>query len=345
MSLFASARPKPASVRPTLSMRRLGGIVMASVAALVLSACSTPGGGDAAADVRVYESAFGDVELPASIERVVSVDFYTPAALLDLGITPVGVVNTYFADTEGTAIPTAYTDAIRESDATSIGEYYELNLEAVVQADPDVIIATSDFLPLDDPLREELEKVAPIITFEARDGEAWRTRATELAEIFDKEDELQPLIDAYEERRDEVAEEYADVLSTQQVAVFVPFADEWATYSDTHFSTPILRDLGATFREQADDEINEAKFPNWFSYENLDRLANADALFLANRDEEVLATLDANAIWQNLPAVQGGMVFDYIPLSPTGSFGWASENLEDLAALLGQVRAKIDAQG
>ncbi|PRB14210.1 ABC transporter substrate-binding protein [Microbacterium sp. MYb62] len=338
MSLFASAHPNR-------RVRRLAGILTASVAVFALAACSAPAEGDASDDTRVYESAFGDVELPETIERIVSVDFYTPAALIDLGIMPVGVVNTYFTDTEGLAIPVQYSSAIADADVESIGEYYELNLEAVAKADPDVIIATSDFLPLDDPLREELEKVAPIITFDARDGESWRTRATELAKILDREDVLQPLVEKYDARRDEIKEQYAGILSDQAVTVFVPFADEWATYADTHFSTPILRDLGATFREQADDEINEAKFPNWFSYENLDRLANADVILLNNHDEETLAMLDANTIWQNLPAVQGGMVFDYIPLSPTGSFGWASENLEDLDALLAQVQTKVDAQG
>lgn len=338
MSLFASTHPNRRA-------RRLAGILTASAAVLALAACSASAQGESPDDSRVYESAFGDVELPASIERIVSVDFYTPAALIDLGVMPVGVVNTYFTDTQGLAIPVQYSSAIADADVDSIGEYYELNLEAVAKADPDIIIATSDFLPLDDPLREELEKVAPIITFDARDGESWRTRATELAEILDKGDVLQPLVEKYDARRNEIKEQYAGILSDQAVAVFVPFEDEWATYADTHFSTPILRDLGATFRQQAEDEINEAKFPNWFSYENLDRLSNTDVILLNNHDDDTLAMLDANAIWQNLPAVQRGMVFDYIPLSPTGSFGWASENLEDLDALLAQVQAKIDAQG
>ncbi|WP_449408985.1 ABC transporter substrate-binding protein [Microbacterium maritypicum] len=337
MSSLTSARPNRAV--------RLLGLVTASAAVLALAACSAPAEGDSADGTRVYESAFGDVEIPETIERIVSVDFYTPAALLDIGVTPVGVVNSYFTDTEGVAIPTQYSDAIRESDAESIGEYYELNLEAVAKADPDVIIATSDFLPLDDPLRPELEKVAPIITFEARDGESWRTRATELAEILDKEDVLQPLIDEYDARRDEIKEQYADVLANEAVTVFVANEDDWGTYGDTHFATPILRDLGATFREQADDEINEAKFPNWFSYENLDRLANADVILDARSDDDVLAPLATNAIWLNLPAVQNGMVVDYIPLSPTGSFGWASENLEDLADMLAVIQEKVDARG
>ena len=335
MSSLLSARPN--------RVVRLLGLLTASTAVFALAACSAPDDGEAADATRVYESDFGDVELPATIERIVSVDFYTPAALLDLGVTPVGVVNSYFTD--GAAIPTQYTEAIRESDAESIGEYYELNLEAVAKTDPDVIIATSDFLPIDDPLREELEKVAPIITFEARDGESWRTRASELAKILDKEDELQPMVEAYDERRDQIKAEYADILAEQAVTVFVPVADEWGTYADTHFSTPILRDLGATFREQQDDEINEAKFPNWFSYENLDRISNADAIFVMRGNEEGKAALDANTIWQNLPAVKDGMVFDYIPLSPTGSFGWAMENLDDLEDLLAQVQAKVDAQG
>ena len=322
-------------------------VTVAAAAVLALAACgSTADAADSAspAESRVYENEYGTVELPETIERIVSVDFYTPAALLDLGVTPVGVVNTYFTDTEGAGIPTQYTSAITDSDAESIGEYYELNLEAVVAADPDLIIATSDFLPMDDPLRPELEKVAPILTFSARDGESWRTRATALAEILDKEDVLEPKIDEYDQRRDEIAAEYADVLTEQAFTVFVPVADEWGTYSDEHFSTPILRDLGATFREQQDDEVNEALFPNWFSYENLNRLDNADVIFMVSDDQEVRDALTTNTIWNNLPAVQNELVFDYIPLSPTGSYGWAMENLDDLEELLAQVRDTLDAQ-
>ncbi|MFF7293554.1 ABC transporter substrate-binding protein [Microbacterium sp. NPDC008134] len=333
------------SARPNRAVRVLG-LATASAAVLALAACSAPAEGDAAGSTRVYENEFGSVELPESIERIVSVDFYTPAALIDLGVTPVGVVNSYFTDTEGEGIPLEYIDAIAESDAESIGEYYELNLEAIVKADPDVVIATQDFLPMDDPMREEIEKIAPIITFNARDGEAWRTRATELATILGKEDDLEPLVEAYDTRRDEVAAEYPEILSDYAVTVFGPEPDEWGTYSDTHFITPILRDLGATFREQAEEEVTEDGFPSWFSYEELDRIANADIIFMRTGvSDEQQAALDANTIWQNLPAVQNGMVFEYIDRGPTGSYGWAMGNLDDLEALFAEVQAKLDAQG
>lgn len=334
MSLFFSPR----------SAKRSLGVLVAAAAALSLVACGSSSDGGASSETRLYESEFGTVEIPQQIERVVSVDFYTPAALMDIGITPVGVVNSYFTDLEGKGIPTEYSEAIRDSGAISIGEYYELNLEAIAQAKPDLVIATQDFLPLDAPLRPEIEKIAPIVTFDSRDGEAWRTRSVELAKIFGEEDTLQPLVDEYNTKRDALKESYADVLADTRFTVFVPTLDTWGTYAETHFSTPILRDLGATFREQQDDEINPAKFPEWFSYEELGRLSNADAiLMLETADAEARENVQQNTIWKNLPAVQNGMVFDYIKLNPTGSFGWALQNLDDLDSLLAEIQAKSDA--
>ncbi|KAM9862775.1 ABC transporter substrate-binding protein [Leucobacter sp. BZR 635] len=336
MSLFNAAR----------TPGRIALSVVAATAALALTACAAPAANsEAPGGARVYENEFGSVELPETVERIVSVDFYTPAALLDVGVTPVGVVNSYFTDTEGLAIPLSYSEPIRESDAQSIGEYYELNLEAIVQAKPDLVVATQDFLPLDDPMRAEIEKIAPIITFNARDGEAWRTRSVELAKILGKEDLVLPLEEKYNDRRDEIKAKYKDLLADNTVTLFAPMETEWGTYSDKHFMTPILRDLGANFREQQDDEVNPDGFPEWFSYEELGRLANADIVFtLMNTPEEQLATLEKNTLWNNLPAVKNGMVFEYINLGPTGSFGWAMQNLDSLDERLGEVQAKLDAQ-
>ncbi|MGO3832585.1 MAG: ABC transporter substrate-binding protein [Microbacteriaceae bacterium] len=333
MSLFSSSRA---------AVRAFGALAVAAVT-LSLAACAPAAETGSESATRTYESDFGAVEIPTEIERVVSVDFYTPAALMDIGVTPVGVVNSYFTDLEGDGIPLQYSEPIRESGATSIGEYYELNLEAIVQAKPDVVLATQDFLPLDDPMRAEIEKIAPIITFDARDGEAWRTRATELAKIFGQEEKLQPLVDEYNERRDALKKQYADLLANNAFTVFVPYPDEWATYAETHFSTPILRDLGAKFREQQDDEINPTGFPEWFSYEELGRLSNADIVLMPETDAEAVEKVKESTLWQNLPAVKNGMVFGYIDLSPTGSFGWALENLDELDEIFAEIEAKADA--
>ncbi|GAA1322642.1 ABC transporter substrate-binding protein [Leucobacter albus] len=325
---------------------RVFAAAIAATAALALTACgATTSATDEKSGTRVYESDFGDVTLPEKIERIVSVDFYTPAALMDVGVMPVGVVNSYFTDTTGDAIPLQYSEQVREADVESIGEYYELNLEAIVQAKPDLVVATQDFLPLDSPMRTEIEKIAPIVTFNARDGEAWRTRSIELAKIMGKEDLVAPLEEKYNTRRDELKTKYADLLAENSFTLLSPMEKEWGTYSDKHFMTPILRDLGATFREQQSDEVTKDGFPEWFSYEELGRLSNADVvMLLVNTPQEQRDALEQNTLWQNLPAVKNGMVVDYINLGPTGSFGWAMQNLEGLDAVLGEVQAKIDAK-
>ena len=190
--------------------------------------------------------------------------------------------------------------------------------------DPYLILATDDFLPLDDPLRDKLESIAPIITFKARDGKAgepgppsWptsstgRTRWNHLSLTTTPGATRSPKGTATSWR-------------SRPSPSSSPPPTNGGTYADTHFSTPILRDLGAHFREQRDDEINENGFPNWFSYEELGRLDNVDVIFTPVTDRAVLDKVEGNELWKRLPAVRNGLVFEYIPDSPTGSYGWSA---------------------
>lgn len=338
MTQHIAARPRTAPRQ----IARLLAVGTALTLTVGLAACA-PAASDevgSASGTRTVETDFGPVEVPVDIERIVSVDFYTPAALVDVGVMPVGVVNTYFTDSTGAGVPLEYSSVIVDSGATSIGEYYELNVEAVAAAKPDVIFATSDFLPLDDPMRAQMEKIAPIVTFGARDQLSWKTRADAVADLLGKQDELAPVKAAYEERLTEVREEHADLLASQSITVFVPVEDEWGTYASSHFSSGVLFDLGATFREQQADEINENGFPNWFSYEELGRISNAD-IVLWNSTEDPLPRLSESVIWNNLPAVQNGLVYKFIPRAATGSYGWALDNLNGLDAILDQAETQL----
>lgn len=336
------------AAHPPLRTRRITtllatGLALAMTVGLAACAPADKASVGAAEATRTVETDFGPVEIPVDIERIVSVDFYTPAALVDVGVTPVGVVNSYFTDTTGAAVPLEYSSVVLDSGATSIGEYYELNVEAVAAAKPDVILATSDFLPLDDPLRAQMEKIAPIITFGAREQLSWKTRADAIAEILGKETELTPVKAAYEERLLAVREEHAELLANTSITVFVPVEEEWGTYASSHFSSGVLFDLGATFREQQDDEINENGFPSWFSYEELGRISNAD-IVLWNANDDPLPRLAESAIWNNLPAVQNGLVYKFIPRSATGSYGWALDNLNGIDAILDEAELQLAAK-
>lgn len=337
----------PTPIEDATRREFITGVGAAALAAAFLAACGDGDDGrDAGSDTWTYESQFGPVELPRTIERIVSVDFYSPAALVDIGVTPVAVVNSYFTDVEGNAIPSEYRQPVIEGGAISIGEYWEPDIEAVVGADPDLIIATNDFLPLDSPMREQLERVAPIVTFTARRAGSWLTWSNEIAAILGREDELGRGKSEYERYREEVQERYADLFEGLTFAVFGPQDDQWGVYAKDHFTTAVLQDLGAHFIDEDVPELglDEDGYPTWLSYEQLRLLNGADVILRYPNTDAAFDALQGNPLWETLPAVQQGRVFTYINLSVTGSYSWAIRNLRDLEQLLADVQARVDAR-
>ncbi|MGW6462125.1 ABC transporter substrate-binding protein, partial [Streptomyces sp. NPDC055078] len=86
----------PRTTRKSRPRRGFLATAAASAAAvLIMSACSAGGtesGNASGAKTRTVTDIAGEVEVPAEPQRIVSVDFYSPATLVDLGIKPVGVV-------------------------------------------------------------------------------------------------------------------------------------------------------------------------------------------------------------------------------------------------------------
>src|SRR5690606_22505851 len=164
----STARPPRPHIEPSEDATRrefIHGIGAAALAAAFLAACGDDDP-EATSETWTYESEFGPVELPRTIERVVSIDYYTPAALIDLGVVPVGVVSSYFGDADADYIPSRYRETVAQSGARSVDDAsWATAIEAVAAAEPDVIIATSGYLPPDSPIREQLERIAPVVTF------------------------------------------------------------------------------------------------------------------------------------------------------------------------------------
>ncbi|MCK9494344.1 MAG: hypothetical protein M0R75_02455 [Dehalococcoidia bacterium] len=76
------APPRPLVAPPEDATRRefITGVGAAALAAAFLAACRDGGNDpDSGSGTWTYESEFGPVELPRTIERIVSVDFYSPA--------------------------------------------------------------------------------------------------------------------------------------------------------------------------------------------------------------------------------------------------------------------------
>lgn len=173
---------------------------VAAVAALTLAACSSPevapeDSVDAAPTTVTIEDNHGSVEVPVNPETVVALDnhvFETLSAWdIPLAAAPKGVMG------EG-----LWPEYVEDEAVLDVGNHREPNLEMIVAAQPDLIIAGYRFSEsYDDIVAQNPDAV--VIDLAPREGEeigSELVRLTEaLGQIFDREDDAAELIAAYDE--------------------------------------------------------------------------------------------------------------------------------------------------
>lgn len=309
-----------AGVRLSGIRRHVASAGVVSAAALGLSACGSDGGvvaaedagatgaGEAAASTRVVEDATGEVELPSEYERVVPTDGVFAANMLSLGVQPAAVpgdvklqlstVSEYLPDgTDLEALP-------------EIGLQYDINLEALAAAEPDLIIS-SEFEA--EEFGDLYRGIAPTYFTSWPSNGEWRPRFLQVAEALGREDEAQAVSDDF----DEFVADLPESLDDQAVA-FVRAADLTDIRADvleTSFAGSVAREAGLPVLDLS-EQVEVDPDASWIdlSEENLDLLAEADVLVIADLSfydpalEPSDAVLDNSALWETLPAVEAGNV-------------------------------------
>ncbi|NEC24310.1 ABC transporter substrate-binding protein [Streptomyces parvus] len=338
-------RPRTSAALP--SRRRLVAAAAASlVAVLGAGSCSASGtdakeaGAGKGSATRTVTDIAGEVEVPAEPKRIVSVDFYSPATLVDLGVKPVGVVEGFDSD-DPDLRPKRYHEALK--DTPTIGMYYELNIEAVAQQNPDLIFAETRFLRKGELKR--LQGIAPVVQLDAAGVGAWKERTLMIGAAIGKSAEIKKQAAVFDKKAEALKKKYADVLENNKLAVLGYGQDRttWGTYPAGHFYVPAWDAVGAKFRPFTEGEHKgvEGSVSEWLSLEQIGKLDNADMIVYSyGAGDFVNKTLAGNTVWKNLPAVKNGMVFRNIPASVVSSFEWGTESLDALDGVLAQISEK-----
>lgn len=177
-------------------------LALAAATSLGLAACSAgtseqqegASTSEAASDATTVtvEDNTGTKEVPSPPKRVVALDNRSFEILDAWGVKPVAAARTLVPVT----IP-----GIGDNDSiVDIGNHREPNLEAIVAAEPDVVVSGQRFRTFD----AEIEKLVPdavVLDFEPREGEtldAELIRQTKaLGEVFGKQEEARKLVDDF----------------------------------------------------------------------------------------------------------------------------------------------------
>ena len=204
---------------------------------------------------------------------------------------------------------------------TPFTNYPEFNFEAILKAQPDVIL---NGLGYDKELDGKLSDIAPTYTFNGFDGSDWRTKFKTVAEAFGKTAQYQAWMDKYQAKVDDVKKRLAAAGKDNLVVGPVDYYEDQVSVSC--YGTPclVIKDLGLKISPLADGEGSK------LSAEQLEQLKGIDVAITTEVPEkdganpDAFAPLAGNKLWTSLPFVANKEIHTYdlemIYGSPSGQY-------------------------
>ena len=292
---------------------------IAAIAALGLAACSSGATSSSqsttssssestqASSVSI-EANDGTVDIKLPVTRAASLDNRTFEVLAQWDVPLVAVPKKL--------IPSTIT-AYNGDDIADVGMHRDPNLEALVAAEPDLIISGQRFSKYDAQIKE-LAPDVPLINLEPREGQPFDQElireVTDLGEIFGKQDEAKKLVDDFNASIEHAKKAYDD--SSTVMAVDVSGGNigyvapgkgrTWGPVFDLLGLKPALEVEGSTDSHTGDDISVEAiaqANPAWILVLDRDAAITKDG---SNTPAETV--INDNAALQNVTALQNKQV-------------------------------------
>lgn len=179
------------------------------------------------------EHAMGITTLDKTPEKVVILTNEGTEALLSMGVTPVGAVQSWTGD------PWYEHISKDMKDVQVVGTESEVNIEAIVALQPDLIIGNK---MRQEKIYNQLNEIAPTVFAETLRGN-WKENFELYAKALNKEEEGKKVIADYDKRIEDIKGNLGDNLS-QEVSIVRFMAGDVRIYHKDSFSGVILDQIG-----------------------------------------------------------------------------------------------------
>ena len=290
------------------------------------------------------EHKFGSTTITEAPQRVVSLGFTDQDALLAVGVVPVAV-RYWYGDTDNAIFPWA-TDALggAETPAVLNMAYGNLNYEAILALQPDLIIAVGAGIT-----QEEYDLLSQIAPTVAQSGDyvdfgmPWQETTRTIGSAVGKQDEAEALIERVEGLFADARDAHPS-FEGKTVAVAIRYDGRYAFYTGQDSRGRFFTDLGFVVPE-ALQEIAGDSFYADVSDERMDLLDQDVLVFLdVASTEGGRETIENDVLISQLAAIrEGRAVFvptaydDALQFSSVLSLEYALEGLlPELAAAVGE---------
>jgi ABC-type Fe3+-citrate transport system substrate-binding protein len=239
------------------------------------------------------EHELGTLELETAPQRIVALEYSFVDALLALGVKPVGMAKD--------DIPPYLADEV--ADVPSVGSRYELNLEAILALEPDLILAD---LSRNQEIYGQLSKIAPTAVFDSYYGEYDETleQFQKIAALVGQpalaKEQLAAHTQLFEKAKNATSKDAGPL-----VAAVVTDTGFWVQSTDT-FMGSLMERLGRDnpVSPQAGEGIYQ------LSLEGLAAINPASILVVRTPGEpNVLSEWEKGSVWDSLTAVKDDRVY------------------------------------
>lgn len=224
---------------------------------ILLAACGNKedsSSGDSSKEEKVektsytIEHAMGTTTLKETPKKVVILTNEGTEALLAMGVTPVGAVQSWTAT--GDKWYEHITDDMKDVQVVGFETDTQVNLEAIAALQPDLIIGNK---MRQESIYEQLSAIAPTVFSETLRGN-WKENFELYAKALDKVEEGNKVIDDYDKRIADLKTELGDQLQ-KKVSIVRFLAADVRIYQKDSFSGVILEQLG--FARPDSQDVNE----------------------------------------------------------------------------------------
>ncbi|MBE9136173.1 iron-siderophore ABC transporter substrate-binding protein [Nodosilinea sp. LEGE 07088] len=282
----------------------LHGLLVVLVAVGTIACQTAPTANSTPADCRMVQHTLGETCVPMQPSRVVALDHTAAGNLLSLGVMPVGVASNLLPQL-----------AERLPDVPRLGQSNQINLEALVALQPDLIIGAASDL---EGTYDKLSAIAPTVAFDMQTTADWQRPFRFHAQVLGLESRAEAVLNQYQQRvkalRNQVGSPPVQVSLVRVMAQ----SGQIGLYLKNCFGGSILADIGfARPPSQDSGTLEQPLFTKLISREALPE-ADGDVILLfsfgatpeiAAAAEAELERLKTDPLWQSLRAVQQKQVY------------------------------------
>ncbi|WP_222851428.1 ABC transporter substrate-binding protein [Phytoactinopolyspora mesophila] len=254
------------------------------------------------------ESTLGTAEIPAAPERVVTIGQGSADTAVALGVVPVGVEADPWGGDEDGYQPwlRATIEAAGDELPVAFAGQPELDIDAVVALEPDLILAPQSGIPQAD--FDILNELAPTVAYP---GQAWSTpwdtQIELIGQALDRADDAAALIEDINGEFTQAAAEHPEFEDITFAYIYTGEPGSLGVFQADEPRSAFISGLGLTIDPAiAEQPMTEGTASSVLGLENADLFDETDVVFSWFNDENQQAEIEAQPLYAQIPAVERG---------------------------------------